>query len=155
MKKKILTFDEINNIAEKLSKYASPNMTIALIGDLGTGKTSFVKAFAKGLGVTENIKSPTFNYYLEYHSGRLPLYHFDVYRINSPDEIYDIGYEDCINNNGVVIIEWANIIESQLPDKYIQIKFWYKDDEEREVEILMINKNNNLTEEEVDLACIF
>ncbi|MGL5917826.1 MAG: tRNA (adenosine(37)-N6)-threonylcarbamoyltransferase complex ATPase subunit type 1 TsaE, partial [Cetobacterium sp.] len=111
--KKILKFEEIDILAKKLANYVSENTVVALIGDLGTGKTTFTKSFAKELGVKENLKSPTFNYVLEYLDGRLPLYHFDVYRLGSPEEIYEIGYEDYINNDGVALIEWANIIESE------------------------------------------
>ena len=132
--KKILTFDEINRLAKKLADYVSPNTVVALIGDLGTGKTTFTKTFAKAFGIEDNLKSPTFNYVLEYLDGRLPLYHFDVYRLGSPEEIYEIGYEDYINNDGVALIEWANIIESELPKKYIKIEFEYAlDKEEQEV----------------------
>ncbi|MGL5088122.1 MAG: tRNA (adenosine(37)-N6)-threonylcarbamoyltransferase complex ATPase subunit type 1 TsaE [Cetobacterium sp.] len=123
--KKVLTFEEINRLAKKLANYVSPNTVVALIGDLGTGKTTFTKNFAKELGIEENLKSPTFNYVLEYLDGRLPLYHFDVYRLGSSEEIYEIGYEDYINNDGVALIEWANIIESELPKKYIKIEFQY------------------------------
>ncbi|MGL4425599.1 MAG: tRNA (adenosine(37)-N6)-threonylcarbamoyltransferase complex ATPase subunit type 1 TsaE [Cetobacterium sp.] len=123
--KKILKFEEIDILAKKLANYVSENTVVALIGDLGTGKTTFTKSFAKELGIKENLKSPTFNYVLEYLDGRLPLYHFDVYRLGSPEEIYEIGYEDYINNDGVALIEWANIIESELPKKYIRLKFEY------------------------------
>ena len=130
--KKILTFAELDILAERLADYVVPNTVIALIGDLGTGKTTFTKTFAKALGIDENLKSPTFNYVLEYLSGRLPLYHFDVYRLGSPEEIYEIGFEDYINNDGVALIEWANIIESELPKKYIKIEFEYALDKEDE-----------------------
>ncbi|MGL6065317.1 MAG: tRNA (adenosine(37)-N6)-threonylcarbamoyltransferase complex ATPase subunit type 1 TsaE [Fusobacteriaceae bacterium] len=133
--KKILTFDEINIIAKNLANLVKENTVIALIGDLGTGKTTFVKTFAKEFGVVENIKSPTFNYYLEYKSGRLPLYHFDVYRLTKGEEVYEVGYEDCLNSGGVTLIEWADIIESELPKEYIEIKFSYFEDEKREIEI--------------------
>ena len=93
---KVMSFDEINIFAKKLANYVNAGDLIALIGDLGTGKTTFSQNFAKELGVTENLKSPTFNYVLEYFSGRIPLYHFDVYRLGSPEEIYEIGYEDYL-----------------------------------------------------------
>ncbi len=133
--KKILTFNEINIVAKKLANLVKENTVIALIGDLGTGKTTFVKTFAKELGVLETLKSPTFNYYLEYKSGRLPLYHFDVYRLTDAEEVYEIGYEDCLNCGGITLIEWADIIESELPKEYIEIKFNYYAEEEREIEI--------------------
>ena len=136
---KVLTFNEIDLLAKKLADYSKENTVIALIGDLGTGKTTFTKTFAKEFGVKENLKSPTFNYVLEYLSGRLPLYHFDVYRLCSSEEIYEIGYEDYINNGGVALIEWANIIEEDLPKEYIRIEFQYTTKEdERLIEIKYI-----------------
>lgn len=129
MKKK-LNFNELNNLAKNLANFSEANTVIALIGDLGTGKTTFSKEFAKELGVKENLKSPTFNYVLEYLSGKLPLYHFDVYRLCNPMEVYEIGYEDYLNSGGVSLIEWADIIESELPDKYIKIVLSYSNDDD-------------------------
>lgn len=147
MKKK-LKFNEIDVLAKKIANFVVENTVIALIGELGTGKTTFTKTFSKELGVKENLKSPTFNYVLEYLSGRLPLYHFDVYRLCEAEEIYEVGYEDYINNGGVAIIEWANIIEQELPKEYIEIKFEYGEtEEERFVELRYIG--NKEKEEEL------
>lgn len=133
---KKLKFKEIDELGERLGKYVKSGEVIALIGDLGTGKTTFTKSFARGLNIDENIKSPTFTYVLEYLEGRLPLYHFDVYRITDESEIYEIGYEEYIYGDGVSIIEWANIIESELPSKYLKIELRYTgEDEEREIEL--------------------
>jgi tRNA threonylcarbamoyladenosine biosynthesis protein TsaE len=132
---KIVTFEELDKLAFDLGKYVDKNDVIALIGDLGTGKTTFVKEFARSFGITENLKSPTFNYVLEYLSGRLPLYHFDVYRLGEAEEVYEVGYEDYLNSDGVVIIEWANIIESELPKEYIEIKLEYFDENRRKLSI--------------------
>lgn len=139
--------DDLKKIAYKIGSMMSGGEVIALIGNLGAGKTTFVKEFAKALGVSENIKSPTFNYVLEYMSGRLPLYHFDVYRLEDSFEVYDTGYEDYINSNGVVIIEWADIIEEELPQNYIRIELSYCEEENaREVEI-KVNNNCNIDKE--------
>ena len=119
---KILSFEELTRLAAKLSDFAKADDVIALIGDLGTGKTTFVKTVAKQLGILENIKSPTFNYVLEHLGGRLPLYHFDVYRLSDPLEVYEVGYEDYLHNGGLVLIEWADIITEELPKEYIKIK---------------------------------
>lgn len=132
---KILTFEELDKLAFDLGKYVEKNSVIALVGDLGTGKTTFVKEFAKSLGITENLKSPTFNYVLEYLSGRLPLYHFDVYRLGEAEEVYEVGYEDYLNADGVVIVEWADIIESELPKEHIEIKLEYWDENRRKLSI--------------------
>ena len=136
---KVLAFNQIDELAKKLANYVEENTVIALIGELGTGKTTFTKTFAKEVGVKENLKSPTFNYILEYLSGRMPLYHFDVYRLCNSEEIYEIGYEDYINNGGVALIEWANIISEDLPKEYIRIEFKYVEKEdERLVDIRYI-----------------
>lgn len=133
--KKILNFKEIDRLAEKLAQYVKAGDIVALIGDLGTGKTTFTKKFAEVLGVTDNLKSPTFNYVLEYFSGRLPLYHFDVYRLGEPEEIYEVGYEDYLGGDGVMLIEWADIIQSELPKEYIKIVLEYDGDETRGVSL--------------------
>lgn len=141
MKKKV-TLEELKKIAYNLGKIMKGQEVIALIGDLGTGKTTFVKEFAKALNIFENIKSPTFNYVLEYTSGRVPLYHFDVYRLDNSYEVYDTGYEEYISGNGVVIVEWANIIENELPENYIRIELKYCIEENlREIEISAINNS--------------
>ena len=133
--KKTMNFKEIDRLAEKLAEYVKAGDIVALIGDLGTGKTTFTKKFAQTLGVTENLKSPTFNYVLEYFSGRLPLYHFDVYRLGEPEEIYEVGYEDYLGGDGVMLIEWADIIQSELHKEYIQINLEYDGDETRKVSL--------------------
>lgn len=145
--KKILNFKEINLVAKKLSNFVNSGEIIALIGDLGTGKTTFAKIFAKNFGVKENLKSPTFNYVLEYFSGRLPLYHFDVYRLSEAQEIYEIGYEDYLYGDGVMLIEWANIIEEELPNEYIKIVFEYHGDKTRYISIEYIG--NKIKEREM------
>lgn len=146
MKKKVM-LDELKEIASNLGKIMKGGEVIALFGNLGAGKTTFVKEFAKSLEIFENIKSPTFNYVLEYTSGRLPLYHFDVYRLDNSYEVYDTGYEEYINSDGVVVIEWADIIEEELPKSYIKVKLNYCEEEDkREIEIEAIN-NSELDKE--------
>ena len=94
------------DLAEKLDK----GSLIALSGDLGTGKTALTKYIAEGLGVTETVTSPTFTIIQEYRSGRLPLYHFDVYRVNDEDELFELGYEEYFYGDGVCVVEWADLI---------------------------------------------
>ena len=104
---------------------------VALIGDLGTGKTTLTGYIAKGLGIKENVTSPTFTIVSEYHSGRLSLYHFDVYRLESSEELYEIGAEEYFYAGGVCVIEWADRIADVLPDdaKVIFIDYGEKDGE--------------------------
>ena len=92
-----------------------------LIGDLGVGKTVFTQGFAAGLGVSGPVNSPTFTIVSEYDDGRLPFYHFDVYRIGDSEEMDEIVYEDYIYGEGVSLIEWANLIEDILPEQYIRV----------------------------------
>lgn len=114
--------EETLEIGRKIGEKANPGDIFCLIGDLGTGKTHITKGIAKGLNVSDNITSPTFNIVNEYDSGRLKLYHFDVYRVNDPDEIYAIGFDEYIFSDGVSIIEWANYIEELIPEEYLLIK---------------------------------
>lgn len=100
---------------QKLGREAIPGEIICLDGDLGVGKTVFTQGFAAGLGIDDYVNSPTFNIVKEYEGGRLPLYHFDVYRIGDPSEMEEIGYEDYFYGQGVSIIEWPGQIEELLP----------------------------------------
>ena len=104
-------------LGEKIGQMAKPGMVISLTGDLGVGKTVFTQGLAKGLGIEEPVNSPTFTIVQVYEEGRLPLYHFDVYRIGDIEEMDEIGYEDYFYGEGLCMIEWANLIEEILPDK--------------------------------------
>jgi len=111
------TFD----FAYKLAKETEPGAVFALIGDLGVGKTAFTKGFAKGLGIDDYIVSPTFTFVQVYDGGRMPLYHFDVYRIGDISEMDEIGYEDYFYGDGVSLMEWANLVEEILPENTITV----------------------------------
>lgn len=108
-------------LGETLGKEAHKGMIFCLNGDLGVGKTVFTQGFSKGLGISEPINSPTFTIVQEYHDGRLPFYHFDVYRIGDITEMDEIGYEDYFFGEGVCFIEWAALIEELLPDDVVRI----------------------------------
>ena len=110
------------NIGKELGKKADKGEIICLEGDLGVGKTVFTKGFAEGLDIEDNIDSPTFTIVQEYVEGRIPLYHFDVYRIGDISEMDEIGYEDYFFGEGVCIIEWASRIEELLPESAVHIK---------------------------------
>lgn len=117
----VKNIDETTQVGIQLGKLAKPGDIICLTGDLGTGKTHITKGIAQGLGIDENITSPTFTIVNEYDSGRLKLNHFDVYRVSDPDEIYAIGFDDYIFSDAVSIIEWANYIEEILPKDFLHI----------------------------------
>jgi len=112
---------ETENLGKKLANEAVAGQVFTLIGDLGVGKTVFTQGFAAGLGITEAICSPTFTIVQVYDTGRLPFYHFDVYRIGDIEEMDEIGYEDYIYGEGVSLIEWANLIEDILPEHLTRI----------------------------------
>lgn len=116
---------ETEKFGQSIGRNAAPGAIIALSGDLGTGKTTLTKAIAEGLGVKEVITSPTFNIVKQYESGRLPLYHFDVYRIGDVDEMYELGYEEYFFGAGVCVIEWADMIEEIIPEEAMMIRIEY------------------------------
>ena len=105
----------------KLGREAQPGDVYTLIGDLGVGKTVFTQGIAEGLGIDESICSPTFTIVQVYEEGRMPFYHFDVYRIGDIEEMDEIGYEDYFYGEGLCMIEWANLIEDILPPSYKEI----------------------------------
>ena len=104
-----------------IGEKAVPGEVYTLIGDLGVGKTVFTQGVAAGLGIMEPVNSPTFTILQSYEGGRLPFYHFDVYRIGDVEEMEEIGYDDCFYGEGVCLIEWADLISEILPEKYTRI----------------------------------
>lgn len=108
-------------IAYEMGRQIKPGEVICLNGDLGTGKTLFSQGFAKGLGIEDGVNSPTFTIVQQYDEGRMPLYHFDVYRIEDSEEMDEIGFADMIYGDGVCLIEWAERINDILPERYISV----------------------------------
>ena len=109
--------EETYELGRKMGREAEPGQIVCLSGDLGVGKTVFTQGFAAGLGIEGPVNSPTFTILQQYEDGRLPLYHFDVYRIGDVSEMDEIGYEDCFFLEGVCLIEWPGLIEEILPEK--------------------------------------
>lgn len=107
---------------QKIGEKALPGQIYTLSGDMGAGKTVFTQGVAKGLGITEPVNSPTFTIVQVYEEGRLPFYHFDVYRIADIEEMEEIGYDDCFFGGGVCLIEWAELIEEIIPAEHISVK---------------------------------
>ena len=108
--------DETQALGKKLAESLRPGDVIAYFGDLGAGKTAFTRGIAEGLGVSEQVTSPTYTIVNEYLSGRLPLFHFDMYRLGSSDELFDIGWEDYLARGGVCAVEWSENVEDALQD---------------------------------------
>ena len=121
-------------LAQNFESEKFPNMVICLDGELGSGKTVFVKGFAKALGIEDNITSPTFNLIKEYDSGELPLYHMDVYRLEEDDN--SIGFSEYYNKGGITIIEWSDIIKDKLPEERVEITFKFVDENTRVLNIV-------------------
>ena len=114
--------EETFAFGKRLGEAALPGQVICLNGDLGVGKTVFTQGFAAGLGIIEPVNSPTFTILQEYLEGRLPFYHFDVYRIADIEEMEEIGYEYCFYGNGVCLIEWAELIQELIPKEAVQVR---------------------------------
>ncbi|WP_281164348.1 tRNA (adenosine(37)-N6)-threonylcarbamoyltransferase complex ATPase subunit type 1 TsaE [Liquorilactobacillus sicerae] len=140
---RILTrdFAETQRIAQLLARLLQPNDVILLKGDLGVGKTTFTKGLALGLGIDHRIKSPTFDIVNEYHQGRIPLFHLDVYRLEKTGG-NDLGLEEYFNGSGVSVVEWPQFILDDLPRTFLLIKILRQtneiDDSRREIELLAV-----------------
>lgn len=134
--------EETKEIAEEIAAELEPGDVLCMYGDLGAGKTAFVQGLAKGLGIKGHITSPTFTIVNEYY-GRLTLYHFDVYRVADPDEMYEIGYEEYVYGDGVSVIEWPQLIDEILPDKRYSVtieKDYDKHDNYRLIKLEKVDK---------------
>ena len=114
--------EETFALGESVGREAGPGQIYTLTGDLGVGKTVFTQGVAAGLGVTGPVSSPTFTIVQIYEDGRMPFYHFDVYRISDVEEMEEIGYEDCFYGQGLCLIEWADLIKEILPERYTEIR---------------------------------
>ena len=114
--------NETLELGRRLGQKAVPGQVFSLVGDLGVGKTVFTKGMAEGLEIAEPVSSPTFTILQVYDEGKLPFYHFDVYRIGDPEEMDEIGYEDYFYGDGVCLVEWANLIEELMPENTIRVR---------------------------------
>ena len=133
---KLNSEEDTRSLGLEIADALEPGDVVALTGDLGTGKTALTKYIAEGLGVKEEISSPTFTIIKEYKSGRLPLYHFDVYRLGSGDELLDTGAEELLDGDGACVIEWADIVADVLPADSLIVSLNYCGSEnERTAEI--------------------
>lgn len=147
MVRKIESYSEKDTFdtARKLAEVSEKGDIYALVGDLGVGKTAFAKGFAEGLGIRESIVSPTFTILQIYESGRMPLYHFDVYRIGDASEMDEIGYEDCFWGDGVSLVEWADIVRDIFPENTVKVTI--EKDLSKGVDYRMITIESNKDED--------
>ena len=125
---------ETEAVGEKLAKILTPGAVIAYRGDLGAGKTAFTRGLARGLGITQPVTSPTYTIVNEYLSGRLPLFHFDMYRLHSSDDLWDIGWEDYLERGGICAVEWAENVEDAMEDA-LWVNIEKIDDDTRRIRI--------------------
>ena len=135
---------ETYNIGRKMGEAAQPGEVICLLGELGVGKTVFTQGFAAGLGIREPVSSPTFTIVQSYDDGRIPFYHFDVYRIGDVEEMDEIGFDDYIFGEGVCLIEWANLIEEILPENYETVKIEKNPEKGFDYRLITIGKGGKL-----------
>lgn len=135
MKREVITqsYEETQSVAATFAEELKAGDTVAFFGDLGAGKTAFAGGVARGLGITGPVASPTFTLVQEYRGGRLPLYHFDVYRLGGPDGLEDIGFYEYIDGDGVCLIEWSELIESELPQDCYRVTITRISDTERRI----------------------
>ena len=135
MEKKFIFKTEEDTMAfgAEFAKELKAGDVIALTGDLGAGKTAMTRAVARGLGITSPVTSPTFTIVQEYEGGRLPLYHFDIYRVHDEDELFEIGFDDYLHGDGVCMIEWADLAEDLLPENTINLRLSYGEGENERI----------------------
>lgn len=126
--------EETEDLGARLGAKLQPGIVIAFQGDLGAGKTAFTRGIARGLGIEESVTSPTYTIVNEYLSGRLPLFHFDMYRLGSSEELFDIGWEDYLSRGGVCAVEWSENVEDALQDA-VRICITRVDDTQRQITI--------------------
>ena len=122
---------QTQNIGAALSKQLKPNDVLILLGDMGAGKSEFTRGLARGLGVTGYVTSPTFTIMQLHDSGRLPLYHFDWYRLESAEELYELSMDEYLQNGGIAVIEWPSRAEEVLPESYLEVELSPVGDDER------------------------
>ncbi len=126
---------ETQRLGAQVARLLQPGDVLALYGELGAGKTNFVKGLARGLRVKESVHSPTFILANEYRSGRMPLFHVDAYRVATAGEAIGFGFDDYLNDDGVTVIEWADRIQGALPAEHLVVRFQYLGENEREISI--------------------
>ena len=125
--------EETQTLGERLAGVLKPGTVIAFTGDLGAGKTAFTRGLARGLGIQERVTSPTFTIVNEYEGGRLPLFHFDMYRLGSSDELYDIGWEDYLARGGVCAVEWSENVAEAMDESTIRVDIRRGDGESQRI----------------------
>jgi len=133
--------EETKELGRRIAKELKPGDVVALVGELGTGKTTFIQGLAEGLGILEGVRSPSF-IILNIHRGRLNLYHLDLYRVDNINELYEIGIEEFIYGDGVTVVEWAERAYSILPEEYLLINLFYTGENTRKIEVKRVSAHH-------------
>jgi tRNA threonylcarbamoyladenosine biosynthesis protein TsaE len=132
---RVPTNDDMRSLGAAVASVLVPGDVVALTGDLGAGKTTFVQGAARGLGVDDDVASPTFTLVREYR-GRWPVYHLDVYRLDRIQEVIDLGYEELLDPDGVAFVEWGDAIEGLLPPSYLEIELWTRPEDDGRIALI-------------------
>lgn len=143
---------QTQKIGAALSKQLNPNDVLILLGDMGAGKSEFTRGLARGLGVTGYVTSPTFTIMQLHDSGRLPLYHFDWYRLESAEELYELSMDEYLQNGGVAVIEWPSRAEEVLPESYLEVALEPLGDDERRITFTPVGGFREIDEEAIRAA---
>ena len=146
-----MTFDshsvaQTQAFAAALSRQLRPDDVLVMLGDMGAGKSEFTRGLAKGLGVTGYVTSPTFTILQVHDSGRLPLYHFDWYRLSDPEELYELSMDEYLQNGGVAVIEWPSRAEEAVPESYLEVELCPTGDDSRRITLTPVGDFRMLNE---------
>ena len=133
--RKTTSTEATKKLGQTLAPYLHAGDVVVLSGDLGAGKTAFVSGMARGLGIPDRVTSPTFTIVNEYEGGRLPLFHFDMYRLGSADDLFDIGWEDYLSRGGICAVEWSENVADALPEDTIRVRIDRLGDRERRITV--------------------
>lgn len=143
---------QTQKIGAALSKQLEPNDVLLLLGDMGAGKSEFTRGLARGLGVTGYVTSPTFTIMQLHDSGRLPLYHFDWYRLESAEELYELSMDEYLQNGGVAVVEWPSRAEEAIPESYLEVTLEPMGDNERQITFTPVGGFRPIDEEAIRAA---
>ncbi len=143
---------QTQKIGAMLSKQLEPNDVLILLGDMGAGKSEFTRGLARGLGVTGYVTSPTFTIMQLHDSGRLPLYHFDWYRLESAEELYELSMDEYLQNGGVAVVEWPSRAPEVLPESYLEVRLEPVGDDERRLTLTPVGGFRTINEEAIRAA---
>jgi len=140
---------QTQKIGAALSKQLEPNDVLILLGDMGAGKSEFTRGLARGLGVTGYVTSPTFTIMQLHDSGRLPLYHFDWYRLESVEELYELSMDEYLQNGGVAVIEWPSRAPEAIPESYLKVSLEPAGDDERRITLTPVGGFRDIDEQAI------